>query len=353
MAFTAFGPQGPNYTTTRPPRDPKASLGVDTFFKNCSAPGAKDGTFATADYFNVHLANLRYLVRQSGVELDDQDDTMVFDAVMALITQQIGTRPVLLAPRTYYVSTFGNDALDGLTVGAPFRTIQHACNVAAGFNLNGYLVTIVIATGVYNENVELGIINGNGQIMLLGDAVTPGNVTIMPTAGPAFIWGGVGATYGWHLRGLKISAPADGVREGCGLRGGSGSNFLSNCEFGACLRSQIHIDGGELTIWGSGVGGTFLKVSGNAERHTRVLGGGRIRNYAPDLTLVGSIAFSDACIVSEQDSQYLGRYGSVTGSATGVRYITRSNGLIDTNGAGASHFPGSAPGTTATQGLYI
>lgn len=80
---TAFGPQGPNYSTVRPPADPQASAGIDTFFTNCSAAGAKDGTFATADFFNVLIANLRYLVRQTGVALSDADDTMVYNSVLA------------------------------------------------------------------------------------------------------------------------------------------------------------------------------------------------------------------------------------------------------------------------------
>lgn len=78
---TAFGPQGPNYSTVRPPADPAASGGADTFFVNCSAAGAKDGTFATADFFNVLIANLRYLVRTPGIPLSDTDDTMIWQAV--------------------------------------------------------------------------------------------------------------------------------------------------------------------------------------------------------------------------------------------------------------------------------
>jgi hypothetical protein len=89
MTGTAFGPQGPNYTITRPPADPQASAGADTFFKNCSAAGAKDGTFATADFFNMNLANLRYLVRQAGIPLNDADDTMVYQAVKAIADAEI------------------------------------------------------------------------------------------------------------------------------------------------------------------------------------------------------------------------------------------------------------------------
>ncbi|TNW54054.1 hypothetical protein, partial [Acinetobacter baumannii] len=90
MTGTAFGPQGPNYSTARPPADPKASAGTDTWFKNCSAAGAKDGTFATADFFNVFIGNLRYLVRQAGVTLDDATDTMVYQAVLSMIQANMG-----------------------------------------------------------------------------------------------------------------------------------------------------------------------------------------------------------------------------------------------------------------------
>ena len=89
MTGTAFGPQGPNYAIVRPPADPQASAGADTFFKNCSAAGAKDGTFATADFFNMNLANLRYLVRTAGVTLNDADDTMVYQAVKAIADAEI------------------------------------------------------------------------------------------------------------------------------------------------------------------------------------------------------------------------------------------------------------------------
>ena len=107
---TAFGPQGPNYATTRPPADPQASQGADTFFKNCSSAGAKDGTFATADFFNVNLANLRYLVRQAGILLNDADDTMVYQAVKAVADAEIAR---LVTPPT------GGGSGGGTTVLAP------------------------------------------------------------------------------------------------------------------------------------------------------------------------------------------------------------------------------------------
>jgi hypothetical protein len=97
MPSTAFGPQGPNFTTTRPPADPQASQGTDTWFKNCSAAGAKDGTYPTADFFNVHVANMRYLVRQASVTLNDADDTMIYQAVQAVADAEIQAKATYTA----------------------------------------------------------------------------------------------------------------------------------------------------------------------------------------------------------------------------------------------------------------
>lgn len=83
MTTTSFGPQSPNYTTTRPATNPQVSGGVDTWAKDCSSLGANDGTVLTASFFNVLIGNLRNLVRSAGVALDDSD-AMVLDAVQAV-----------------------------------------------------------------------------------------------------------------------------------------------------------------------------------------------------------------------------------------------------------------------------
>ena len=88
---TAFGPQGPNFATVRPPADPNASGGLHTWFKNCTAAGAKDGTFATAAFFNVIVANLREAVTAGGIALNDADDEMLEKAIRAIALQVLNT----------------------------------------------------------------------------------------------------------------------------------------------------------------------------------------------------------------------------------------------------------------------
>jgi hypothetical protein len=43
---------------------------------------------------------------------------------------------------------------------------------------------------------------------------------------------------------------------------------------------------------------------------------------------------------------------TVAGTATGKRYVASFNGVIDTFGKGANHFPGDVAGTTDSGGQY-
>lgn len=85
---TSFGPQGPNYATTRPATRAQVSGGSDTWAKDCSAAGAKDGSILDASFFNIFIANMRSVVRAGGVPLDDGDD-MLKSAIEAIITQKL------------------------------------------------------------------------------------------------------------------------------------------------------------------------------------------------------------------------------------------------------------------------
>jgi hypothetical protein len=83
---TAFGPQGPNFSTTRPGPAPDQSGGVDTWFIDCSAAGVYDGTLMYAEFFNVMIGNLRAAVRGSGITLTNANDGMLYEAIQAIAT---------------------------------------------------------------------------------------------------------------------------------------------------------------------------------------------------------------------------------------------------------------------------
>src|SRR5689334_9126118 len=62
---------------------------------------------------------------------------------------------------TYYVDTNGNDANSGLSLSAPFRTIQKAMNTATAAGS-----TVYVRGGTYREDVEVGIGGGTAGNMV-------------------------------------------------------------------------------------------------------------------------------------------------------------------------------------------
>jgi hypothetical protein len=127
---TAFGPQGPNFSLLRPPADPKVSV-LDTWHINCTSERAKDGTFPTADFFNVIIANLREAVRAAGIPLDDSNDSMLLQAIIALASVAPATQQEVndgintskfVSPATLHNSTYFFLAEKGPSVAFPHNT---------------------------------------------------------------------------------------------------------------------------------------------------------------------------------------------------------------------------------------
>jgi len=83
-----FGVKNSKRTTTRPAHVPSTS-NDDTWYDNCSAPGAGDGTVLTAEDLNFMLANKRSLVRGANlsgllvgkVDEDPASDDLLKDAI--------------------------------------------------------------------------------------------------------------------------------------------------------------------------------------------------------------------------------------------------------------------------------
>jgi hypothetical protein len=227
---TAFGPQGPNYTTTRPPADPQASAGVDTWFKNCSAAGAKDGTFATAAFFNVLVGNLRYLVRTSGVALDDVSDTMVFDAINQMVSNgehnyavDVGgvnavavTLPVTVtsytAGMTVYVK-IGNDNTGGSTlnintVGAKAILRPDGSTLRRGDLLKGEVAELVFdGTNFYKIGLSGLTLTAPRTYYVDGANGSDANDGLQPGAGHAFgtVQKAVDTAQVFNLNGFQIT----------------------------------------------------------------------------------------------------------------------------------------------------
>ena len=85
--MTAIGPQSPNYSMTRPTSDTDVETANDTWFVDCTAAGANDGTVITASFLNIVVAQMREAIRDSGITLDNTNDKMLYQAIQAAVQQ--------------------------------------------------------------------------------------------------------------------------------------------------------------------------------------------------------------------------------------------------------------------------
>ena len=227
------------------------------------------------------------------------------------------------------------------TLPAARWTINKAIDVVATLDISIYNVTIQVGAGTYSATVN---VNkpwvGSGTVTLSGDTSTPSNVIIAGGGGQAVLVSGTG---------VRISI------QGFRLTGGYGLQ----CQYGANLTvtGAMNYAATLYQVFATGLGfiamnGVAATISAGAVAHYYVSAGGLIETFNTAWTLSGTPTFSSA-FASVAGGQ-INTVGNTTssGSATGSRYNATLNGVINTNGGGASLFPGSTAGSTATGGQY-
>lgn len=258
----------------------------------------------------------------------------------------VDIREKLTANRTYYVRTDGNDSNNGLadSSGGAFLTIQKAIDVISGtLDIGTNTVTIQVGAGTYTAGVFLKQCVGAGDVIIVGDEVTPSNVTISTTGATCFRVTSLMTTL-YRLRGMKLTATG-------------AANLISadvqckvvfrNIDFGSCASAQIISQLGAL-VEGEG----NYTISGGAPQHVRAIAGVFRLPDAPTVTLTGTPAFSSAFVSAERTGVIIALATTFSGSATGVRYNAALNGAIAVGGSGGSYFPGNSAGTTTAGGQY-
>ena len=253
-------------------------------------------------------------------------------------------REVLTANRTYYVRTNGSDSNNGLanTSGGAFLTIQKAINVAAALDCSIYNITIQVADGTYSQALSWSGMIGSGTTTILGNTTTPSNVVVT----------------GGGSDGITVSARqlvVDGaiVTGNNGLRVGAGAEVnLGRVHFGACYNAAIRCDNGGRV---GGTGNLALTFSGGGANWISSSGNATIGFSSCTLTFSGTPAYSGGGILAAGGSIITFFSVTMSGAATGLRYIISSNAVINSFGAGTSstYFPGNSNGTTATGAQQI
>jgi hypothetical protein len=263
----------------------------------------------------------------------------------AIINPAPITQEVLAANRTYFVLTTGSDSNDGFanTTAGAFLTIQHAIDVAIKVNTGPFTITIQVGTGTYAP-FQLKSFIGT-QITIQGDDTTPSNVVISnSTAATPCIKHNTSVQSYWKVSGFKLTNSGTGGSDGIQLF----NSFIEVgvLELGAITRYAFNINNAKIQNTGN------LTFSGNCDRG--IFGqGNAFWNHSGGLTYTfsGTPAWGTAfCYAS--GPVFLSFFATISGAATGKRYLAELNGVIQTNGGGINYFPGNVAGTTATGGQY-
>ncbi|GKS73649.1 hypothetical protein AVME950_02155 [Acidovorax sp. SUPP950] len=259
----------------------------------------------------------------------------------------LSVREQLMAARTYYVRTDGNDSNTGLanTAGAAFLTIQKAVDVAATLDNGGFDVTISVGAGTYAAGFRLRSFVGSGKIIVTGAAADLTSTVISVTSGSCVI--SEAPTAGnYRIQYLKIQTTTSGY--GIVLYGGANYLEISNINVGACASGQITIGNGSTV----NAFGASYTISGNSPTHIDASDGGVFRGQFGAVTLSGAPAFG-SCYANAARLGLVTIFSTTfTGSASGARYLVSTNAVIFTAGTGASYLPGSTAGSTTTGGQY-
>lgn len=249
-------------------------------------------------------------------------------------------RTRLTANTTFNVSTTGNDSTGNGTAGAPWLTIQHAINyIANNIDCAGFSATISLANGTYTAGGSLSApVLGSNILNIIGGAA----VIISTTSSNCF-----SATTNGSLHidgGMKLQTTTNG---NCIDANSEGIITVGNVNFGACAGAHVSsFNNSQVTI------GSNYSITGGALQHWICHDVSSLIINAVTITLTGMPAFTDFCDCGA--ISFVGAIGiTFTGAATGQKYISSANSLIQTGGASINYFPGNAAGTTNNNGLYI
>lgn len=316
---------------------------------------------ASSQLYNKHarqasiIASMigQFIANQTGGNAVDDGTTatLVNQFIQAI---QISTRIRLTQPTQFYVNpSSGSDNNSGLSLAAPFQTIQGAVNVIyERYDLNSQAVTINLANGTYVSPsgspvvAVCGLPLGTTQsppISIVGNVSTPSSVSLQGTNAS-----GVLVTDGAHINLSGVTITSSGT--------------------GAFIAGITAIQGGIVTVNGPittstsvgpqimaiGFGSVIISsnytITGSGGSHFSVLEQGRISVLNVTATCTGNPSFA-VFANCESNSTIALSNCSYGGNATGAKYRVVYGGRIISNNS--LTFPGGTAGTVDASGSYV
>ena len=252
-------------------------------------------------------------------------------------------RERLTTPRTYYVRIDGSDSNTGLvdSAGGAFLTLQKALTTIGNLDLGAYDVTVQLGAGTYNASSVVSATVGLGRVIIVGNTSNPSSVILTSSGGVLSFSRGL-----YRVSGVTLSSTSASI-----VNSLIGADVeIGNVRFGGTgtFGAHMYADGGMIRTIAD------YEIFGGAWFHARAVSGGAVRSeIAITVTLTGVPAFTGA-FVRGQTLGLCAYYGATfVGTATGARYDASANGVVFSNGAGATYYPGNVAGTVGTGGQYL
>lgn len=258
----------------------------------------------------------------------------------------------------YVNSATGSDSNDGTqpNVGSghgPFATIQKAVNVCGNFVPGTFGATISVAGGTYGPFVSPNWAHCN--VSINGAGYSGAGRTYITNNAPETACCIVTGANTYNIRNLAVGNTGTG--ESCYLilannystvsidniwsEGSNASSYCFSAFIGNLYVYNLHLNAN------NGAGIFLCAGSGaNLDLHQAVITFEKALSYpifawSHILGNIGVTAGGYTC-------QFVG-----TGYATGMRYQSDYNAIINVNGMGPNFFPGTAPGGVSTGGQYF
>lgn len=258
-----------------------------------------------------------------------------------------GYRDVATQDVIYYVRTDGSDSNTGLanTAGAAFLTIQKAIDtIYNDVDTGGYDAYVYVADGTYTGGITMDGKNvGGGTIYIIGNTSVPASCVISTTSSNCVaLTGGASAI----IKGFKFQTTTSGAALLCY----TGSTLLwQQVNFGACVGS--HIECGHSSYMAAT--GSY-SISGGAASHLHCGAPGFVSVPSTiTVTITNTPAFSSYFIGTAQGT-VVWDGPTVTGSATGKRYLAHYGGIIRFPQSFAyTSIPGDSAGTASAGGIAV
>ncbi len=270
-------------------------------------------------------------------------------------------RKKLAADLTMYVSSAGSDTSnDCLSVGIPCATMQHPYDLLrdgydlAGHNVvislyNGCTPTCTYVAGFYDPQQLPGQV-GPESLTIQGDPSNLDHVVItgvvsVPTDSAL---ANARASYSGNFRLAFVKLQSTSSEIYCSL---GGLIQYHDVDFGAATVNQVFANYQGVCF---STGNNTISGGANAHLASGTLGilHGGSGAFPSTTTLIGTPAFVSGFAQCTAGAAIDAPNVTFVGPATGPRYQGSTNCTINTNGAGATYFPGNAGGSVATGAVY-